>query len=154
MCEKNIDWLFPTRPQPGTWSATQVSALTRNRTLDLSFCRMMPNWATLVRAPNFFIHLPTTHICVCKCIYWVSDLASLKPQLQITTPNLLLSPSTQQNGNPLPQELLLTSRSSTSQTQAIHQVLSVPPVHSKPYHFGHLYPYHIEQRHLLLFRWQ
>lgn len=44
-----------------------------------------------------------------KCIYWVSGLAGLKTQLQITTPNPHLSSSTQQSGTTFPQALLLTS---------------------------------------------
>ena len=35
MCERNIDLLLLTCPQPGTWTATQACALTRNRTGDL-----------------------------------------------------------------------------------------------------------------------
>ena len=35
MCERNTDWLSVTRPQLGTWPATQACALTENWTSDL-----------------------------------------------------------------------------------------------------------------------
>ena len=41
--ERHIDRLPLARLQPGTRLATQAWALTRNRTGDLLFCRMMPN---------------------------------------------------------------------------------------------------------------
>ena len=39
MCERYIDWLPLAHPQLGTWPITQVCALTRTRTNDLSICR-------------------------------------------------------------------------------------------------------------------
>ena len=41
MCERYIDWLPLTRPQLGTWSATQACALTGNQTSPLV------HWLTL-----------------------------------------------------------------------------------------------------------
>ena len=43
MCERNINWLFLTCPQPGTWPATQACALTRNWISKLPLCGTMPN---------------------------------------------------------------------------------------------------------------
>ena len=39
MCERNISWLPPAHPQPGTWFTTQACALMTNRTGDLSVRR-------------------------------------------------------------------------------------------------------------------
>ena len=43
MCERIIDRLTLTRPQPGIWPATQACALTGNQTGDLLVCGTMPN---------------------------------------------------------------------------------------------------------------
>ena len=40
MYERNINWLALACPLLGTWPATQACALTRNRTGDLSVCRL------------------------------------------------------------------------------------------------------------------
>ena len=41
MCERNINQLPLTRPQLGTWRATQACALTGNQTGDLLVCRLV-----------------------------------------------------------------------------------------------------------------
>ena len=43
MCERYIDWLSLSCPQPGTQPVTQACALTGNQTSDLSVCGRMPN---------------------------------------------------------------------------------------------------------------
>ena len=43
MCERNIDRLLLTGPQPGTWPATQVCALIGNQTSNLLVCRLALN---------------------------------------------------------------------------------------------------------------
>ena len=43
MCERNINWLPLTCPQPGSRPAAQACALTRSRTSDLSLCGMTPD---------------------------------------------------------------------------------------------------------------
>ena len=43
MPERYINWLPLTRPQPGTWPATQACALTGNQTSDLSVHRLVLN---------------------------------------------------------------------------------------------------------------
>ena len=47
--ETSIGCFLQGAPQMGTKPTTQASALTGNRTSDLSLCRTMPKWATLVR---------------------------------------------------------------------------------------------------------
>ena len=51
MCERNIDQLLLTGPQPGTWPETQACALTRNQLATfLSVVQRPPHGATPVGA--------------------------------------------------------------------------------------------------------
>ena len=43
MRERNINWLPPYMPRPGSKPTTQAHALTWNQTGDLLVCGMMPN---------------------------------------------------------------------------------------------------------------
>ena len=43
MCERYINWLPVTQPQPGTWPATQACALIGNQTGNPLLCRPVPN---------------------------------------------------------------------------------------------------------------
>ena len=57
MCERDISWLPLTRPQLGTWPATEVWAPTRNQTGDLPHRGTMPSLLSHTSQGSIFCSL-------------------------------------------------------------------------------------------------
>ena len=93
---KTLTWetsigCLPNTPWPGTKPATQACALTRNRTGDLSVCRMMPNQLSHTGQGHFisFIYFSLSYLALALLIFFNMKIVQfIKPILMFNCPCL------------------------------------------------------------------